>query len=246
MTAGFQNIGRITELRQRILFTFGMLAVYRIGCSIVTPGVNSRVIQDFFNQMSGTVFGLMNLFSGGAMEQLSIFALGIMPYISATIIFQLLTVVIPKLEQLKKEGEQGQKKINQWSRYATIVLALFQSFLIALALESGQFGQNAVSDPGLSFRLITMITLTSGTAFIMWLGEQVTERGIGNGISLIIFSGIIVGIPSGISRLVDLIRTDQLSPLGVILFIAGAVAIIAGVVLVERAQRRNGRRNGRR
>ena len=238
MTAGFQNIGRIAELRQRILFTFGMLAVYRIGCSIVTPGVNSRVIQDFFNQMSGTVFGLMNLFSGGAMEQLSIFSLGIMPYISATIIFQLLTVVIPKLEQLKKEGEQGQKKINQWSRYATIVLALFQSFLISLALESGQFGQNAVSDPGLAFRLTTMITLTSGTAFIMWLGEQVTERGIGNGISLIIFSGIIVGIPSGISRLADLIRTDQLSPLGVILFFAGAVAIIAGVVLVERAQRR--------
>ena len=238
MTTGFRNIGRITELRQRILFTFGMLAVYRVGCSIVTPGVNSRVIQDFFNQMSGTVFGLMNLFSGGAMEQLSIFALGIMPYISATIIFQLLTVVIPKLEQLKKEGEQGQKKINQWSRYATIVLALFQSFLIALALESGQFGQNAVSNPGMAFRLVTMITLTSGTAFIMWLGEQVTERGIGNGISLIIFSGIIVGIPSGISQLSDLIRTDQLSPLEVLFFIGGALAIIAFVVLVERAQRR--------
>ncbi len=238
MTTGFQNIGRIAELRQRILFTFGMLIVYRIGCSIVTPGVNSRVIQDFFNQMSGTVFGLFNLFSGGALEQLSIFSLGIMPYISATIIFQLLTVVIPKLEQLKKEGEQGQKKINQWSRYATIVLAVFQSFLIALALESGQFGQNAVSDPGMGFRLMTMVTLTTGTAFIMWLGEQVTERGIGNGISLIIFSGIIVGIPSGISRLSDLIRTDQLSPLEVILFILGAVGVIGLVVAVERAQRR--------
>lgn len=238
MTSGFQNIGRIAELRQRIFFTFGMLIVYRIGCAIVTPGVNSRVIQDFFDQMAGTVFGLFNLFSGGALEQLSIFSLGIMPYISATIIFQLLTVVIPKLEQLKKEGEQGQKKINQWSRYATIGLALFQSFLIALALESGQFGQNAVTNPGLSFRLVTMITLTSGTAFIMWLGEQVTERGIGNGISLIIFSGIIVGLPSGISRLADLIRTDQLSPLQVILFLVGAVAIIAGVVAVERAQRR--------
>ena len=238
MTTGFQNIGRIAELRQRILFTFGMLIVYRIGCSIVTPGVNSRVIQDFFDQMSGTVFGLFNLFSGGALEQLSIFSLGIMPYISATIIFQLLTVVIPKLEQLKKEGEQGQKKINQWSRYATVVLAIFQSFLISLALETGQFGQNAVSDPGIGFRIMTMVTLTTGTAFIMWLGEQVTERGIGNGISLIIFSGIIVGIPSGISQLADLIRTDQLSPLEVILFIVGAIGVIGLVVSVERAQRR--------
>ena len=238
MTGGFQNIARITELRQRILFTFGMLAVYRVGCAVVTPGVDPRVIRDFFEQMSGTIFGLFNLFSGGALEQLSIFALGIMPYISATIIFQLLTVVIPKLEQLKKEGEEGQKKINQWSRYATIVLAFFQSSLIAVALESGQFGQGAVIDPGWTFRLITMITLTCGTAFIMWLGEQVTERGIGNGISLVIFSGIIVGIPSGISRIADMIRTDQLTPLEVILFLAGAAGVIAFVVLVERAQRR--------
>jgi preprotein translocase subunit SecY len=238
VTGGFQNIARITELRQRILFTFGMLAVYRVGCAVVTPGVDPRVIRDFFDQMSGTIFGLFNLFSGGALEQLSIFALGIMPYISATIIFQLLTVVIPKLEQLKKEGEEGQKKINQWSRYATVVLALFQSSLIAVALESGQFGQGAVIDPGWTFRLITMITLTCGTAFIMWLGEQVTERGIGNGISLVIFSGIIVGIPSGISRIADMIRTDQLTPLEVILFLAGAAGVIAFVVLVERAQRR--------
>jgi preprotein translocase subunit SecY len=238
VTGGFQNIARITELRQRILFTFGMLAVYRVGCAVVTPGVDPRVIRDFFDQMSGTIFGLFNLFSGGALEQLSIFALGIMPYISATIIFQLLTVVIPKLEQLKKEGEEGQKKINQWSRYATVVLALFQSSLIAVALESGQFGQGAVIDPGWSFRLTTMITLTCGTAFIMWLGEQVTERGIGNGISLVIFSGIIVGIPSGISRIADMIRTDQLTPLEVIIFLAGAAGVIAFVVLVERAQRR--------
>ena len=238
MTGGLQNIARITELRQRILFTFGMLAVYRVGCAVVTPGVNPRVIRDFFDQMSGTIFGLFNLFSGGALEQLSIFALGIMPYISATIIFQLLTVVIPKLEQLKKEGEEGQKKINQWSRYATVVLALFQSSLIAVALESGQFGQGAVIDPGWSFRIITMITLTCGTAFIMWLGEQVTERGIGNGISLVIFSGIIVGIPAGISRIADMIRTDQLTPLEVILFLAGGAAVIGLVVLVERAQRR--------
>jgi preprotein translocase subunit SecY len=233
-----QSIGRIPELRQRILFTFGMLAVYRVGCAIVTPGINPQVIRDFFEQMAGTMFGLMNLFSGGAMEQLSIFSLGIMPYISATIIFQLLTVVIPAIEALKKEGEAGQKKINQWSRYATIVLAMFQSLLIALALEGGQFGQGAVMNPGWAFRLSTMITLTSGTAFIMWLGEQVTERGIGNGISLIIFSGIIVGIPAGLSRLAQLIRTDQFSPLQAILLGLFLVVVIAGVVFVERGQRR--------
>ena len=238
MIGALQSIGRIPELRQRILFTFGMLAVYRVGCAIVTPGINPQVIRDFFEQMAGTMFGLMNLFSGGAMEQLSIFSLGIMPYISATIIFQLLTVVIPAIEALKKEGEAGQKKINQWSRYATIVLAMFQSLLIALALEGGQFGQGAVMNTGWGFRLSTMITLTSGTAFIMWLGEQVTERGIGNGISLIIFSGIIVGIPAGLSRLAQLIRTDQFSPLQAILLGLFLVVVIAGVVFVERGQRR--------
>jgi len=229
---------RIPELRARILFTFGMLAVYRIGCVVVTPGINPAVIRDFFSQMQGTVFGLFNLFSGGAMEQLSIFALGIMPYISATIIFQLLTVVIPALEALKKEGEQGQKKIQQWSRYATIVLALFQSFLMALALESGQFGEGAVMNPGWGFRLTTMVTLTAGTAFIMWLGEQVTERGIGNGISLIIFSGIVVSIPSGLSQLVDMVRTDEFTPLEVILLFGLIVGVVGAVVFVERGQRR--------
>ncbi len=238
MIGGIQNIGRIQELRQRILFTFGMLIVYRIGCAVVTPGIDTSVIKDFFAQMEGTVFGLFNLFSGGALEQLSIFALGIMPYISATIIFQLLTVVIPQLEQLKKEGEQGQKKINQWSRYATIVLAMFQSFLISFALENGQFGEGAVIDPGWGFRLMTMVTLTSGTAFIMWLGEQITERGIGNGISLVIFSGIIVSIPSGISQLVELIRTDQFSILEALLFLVFAALVLLGVVFVERGQRR--------
>ena len=238
MIGGLQNIGRIAELRQRILFTFGMLAVYRIGCVIVTPGINPQVIRDFFEQMAGTVFGLFNLFSGGALEQLSIFSLGIMPYISATIIFQLLTVVIPQLEALKKEGEQGQKKINQWSRYATVVLAAFQSLLISMALESGQFGTGAVISPGWGFRLSTMITLTCGTAFIMWLGEQVTERGIGNGISLIIFSGIIVRIPSGLGQMMDLIRTDQFTPLEAILLIGLVVVVVGGVVFVERGQRR--------
>jgi len=235
---GLQNIGRIPELRQRILFTFAMLAVYRVGCVIVTPGIDPEVVRDFFEQVSGTVFGLFNLFSGGALEQLSVFSLGIMPYISATIIFQLLTVVIPQLEALKKEGEQGQKKINQWSRYATVVLAAFQSLLIAMALEGGQFGQGAVSNPGWGFRLSTMITLTCGTAFIMWLGEQVTERGIGNGISLIIFAGIIVRIPSGLSQMMDLIRTDQFSPLEAILLLLAVLAVLGGVVFVERGQRR--------
>lgn len=238
MIGGIQNIARIPELRARIFFTFGMLAVYRIGCAVVTPGINTNVIRDFFEQMSGTAFGMFNLFSGGALQQMSIFSLGIMPYISATIIFQLLTVVIPQLEQLKKEGEQGQKKINQWSRYATIVLALFQGMLIATALENGQFGQGAVMNPGWGFRLMTMITLTTGTAFIMWLGEQVTERGIGNGISLVIFSSIVVAIPSGMFQMFDMIQTDQFSPLQAIFLLGFMLALIAGVVFVERAQRR--------
>jgi preprotein translocase subunit SecY len=178
------------------------------------------------------------MFSGGALEQLSIFSLGIMPYISASIIFQLLTVVIPHLETLKKEGEQGRKKINQYTRYATIGLALFQSMLIAMALEKGQFGQGAVTFPGWGFRLMCMITLTTGTAFIMWLGEQITERGIGNGISLIIFAGIIINIPSGFGRLLQLIQTDQFSILQALTFGVIGIGVIMFVVVVERGQRR--------
>jgi len=238
MLEALQNVFRIEELRRRILFTAAMLAVYRVGCIVVTPGINGNVIRQFFSQMEGTMFGLLNVFSGGAMEQLSIFALGIMPYISASIIFQLLTVVIPALERLKKEGSEGQKRITQWTRYATIALALFQSFLMSIALENGQFGQGAVLESGWGFRLTTMITLTAGTAFIMWLGEQVTERGIGNGISLIIFSGIVVGLPSGISNVADLVRTDQFEILDVIWLGAIVVAAIAFTVFVERAQRR--------
>ncbi len=238
MIGGIQNIGRITELRQRIFFTFALLAVYRVGAFIVTPGINPDVIRSFFEQMQGTVFGLFSLFSGGALEQLSIFSLGIMPYISASIIFQLLTVVIPKLDAVKKEGEAGRKKINQWTRYATIVLAMFQSFLIAVALENGQFGEGAVLVPGIGFKLMCMITLTCGTAFIMWLGEQITERGIGNGISLIIFAGIIIRIPSAIGQLFQLIRTDQFTILGTVFLIAVAVGVIFFVVIVERGQRR--------
>jgi len=238
MIGGVQNIARITELRNRILFTFGMLAVYRLGAFVITPGINADVIRGFFEQMQGTMFGLFSMFSGGALEQLSIFSLGIMPYISASIIFQLLTVVIPHLETLKKEGEQGRKKINQYTRYATIGLALFQGMLIAVALENGQFGQGAVAFPGWGFRLMCMITLTTGTAFIMWLGEQITERGIGNGISLIIFAGIVINIPSGIGRLIQLIRTDQFSILQALTFGIIGVAVIGFVVVVERGQRR--------
>jgi preprotein translocase subunit SecY len=235
---GVQNIGRIPELQRRILFTFGMLAVYRVGAHIATPGINPDVIRQFFENVSGTVFGLFNLFSGGALEQLSIFSLGIMPYISASIIFQLLTVVVPSLEQLQKEGEQGRRRITQWTRYTTVVLAMFQSLLISFALENGQFGSGAVAEPGWGFRLMCMVTLTSGTAFIMWLGEQVTERGIGNGISLVIFSSIVVRIPAGFGQLVELIRTDQFTLIGTLFLLGFMVLAIGAVVFVERGQRR--------
>ncbi|MDJ0865140.1 MAG: preprotein translocase subunit SecY [Myxococcota bacterium] len=238
MIGGVQNIGRIPELQRRILFTFGMLAVYRLGAHIVTPGINPEVIREFFDQMGGTMFGLFNLFSGGALEQLSVFALGIMPYISASIIFQLLTVVIPQLEELKREGEAGQRKITQWTRYATIVIALFQSLLLAFALEGGQFGEGAVLSAGWGFRIMMMLTLTTGTAFIMWLGEQITERGIGNGISLVIFSSIIVSIPSGLASLMEMVRTEQFTLLGAILLLLFAVGVTGIVVFFERAQRR--------
>ncbi len=246
MIGGVQNIARIKELRNRILFTFGMLAVYRLGAFVVTPGINAEVIRGFFQQMQGTMFGLFSMFTGGALEQLSIFSLGIMPYISASIIFQLMTAVVPKLEQLKNEGEQGRKKINQWTRYATIVLAMFQSTLIAVALERGQFGEGAVLNPGWAFRSMAVLTLTTGTAFIMWLGEQITERGIGNGISMVIFAGIVVSIPSGLAQLIELVRTDEFTLLGAILFLGIAVAVTGLVVFVERGQRRIPIRHARR
>jgi preprotein translocase subunit SecY len=238
LIGGVQNISRIPELQRRILFTLGMLGVYRVGAKIATPGINPDVIRQTFDQMAGTVFSLFNVFSGGALEQLSIFALGIMPYISASIILQLLTVVVPQLEALKKEGEQGHKKITQYTRYGTIGLALFQGFLLALALESGQFGVGAVLNPGLGFKLMCMITLTAGTTFIMWLGEQITERGIGNGISLVIFSGIIVGIPGALAQLWELVRTEQFSLLQVLMLLAFIVLLTGFVVFVERGQRR--------
>jgi len=238
VSSSIQNIGRIPELQRRILFTLGMLAVYRVGAKIATPGIDADVIRQTFQGLEGSVFTLFNIFSGGALEQLSIFALGIMPYISASIIMQLLTVVIPSLEALKREGERGQRQISQYTRYFTIVLAAFQSMLLAYALENGQFGAGAVLDPGWSFRLTTAITLTAGTAFIMWLGEQITERGIGNGISLVIFSGILVTIPGALGQLYERVRSDQFTLLEVIFLFAFIVALTGFVVFVERGQRR--------
>jgi preprotein translocase subunit SecY len=233
------NITRIPELNRRILFTFGMLAVYRIGCAVPTPGIDPVEIRRYFeNSGDGGVFGLLNLFTGGAFEQLSIFALGIMPYVSASIILQLLTVVIPKLEELKKEGEEGRRVITRWTRYGTIVLAVIQGMLMATALENGALGANTVLDPGWAFRVSTVITLTAGTAFIMWLGEQINERGIGNGISLIIFAGIVTSIPTAIARVWDMMRTDQLAPIAVILLTVFMVGVVAVIVYFERAQRR--------
>ena len=199
------NVFRIPDLRKRILFTLGLLAVYRLGGHIPTPGVNADKLQQFFEQNKGSLLGFVDLFSGGQLRRLTIFALGIMPYITASIILQLLTVVYEPLAKLQKEGELGRKKITQWTRYLTVILASVQSFGIAWQLQrSGDF----VVHPGPAFILMTMLTLTTGSAFIMWLGEQITERGVGNGMSLLIFAGIVVGLPRGIIDLFDKVRTD--------------------------------------
>jgi preprotein translocase subunit SecY len=237
-TGAIGSLSRIPELNRRILFTFALLAVYRVGCAIPTPGVDPRRVRAFFDQEGGGVFAIFNMFSGGALEQLSIFALGIMPYISMSIILQLLTVVIPRLEELKKEGEEGRRVITRYTRYGTVALALIQGFLMATALEAGAFGAGTVTEPGWSFRLMTMITLSAGTAFIMWLGEQITERGIGNGISLIIFAGIVTAIPSAGTRVIELVRSEVLRPFGVLLLGVAMVGVIGAIVFFERAQRR--------
>src|SRR5437870_9747188 len=195
----FANIFRIPDLRRRILFTLALLAVYRLGGHIPTPGINADKLQQFFEQNRGTMFGFVDLFSGGQLRRMTIFALGIMPYITASIILQLLTVVYEPLAKLQKEGELGRKKITQWTRYITVILSSVQSFGIAIGLEKGGFALN----PGWGFRLMTMLTLTTGSAFIMWLGEQITERGVGNGMSLLIFAGIVVGLPRGVVDLID-------------------------------------------
>lgn len=239
MIDGFQNVLKIPELKRRILYTFALLAVYRIGVFIPVPGIDSQALTRFFESMQGTILGFFNMFSGGALEQMAVFALGIMPYISASIIMELLTVVVPHLERLKKEGEQGRKKITQYSRYGTVVLACIQGLGIAIGLESMEMGGvAAVPNPGWAFRLMTVMTLTAGTTFIMWLGEQITERGIGNGISLIIFAGIVAGIPSAIGSSWTQLRLGEMSPFLFLALLVVMVGVIAAIVFMEAGHRK--------
>ncbi len=234
MVGGLADIFRIPELKKRVLFTLGMLAVYRLGVFVSTPGVNVEAIRNMFAAQSQTVFGLINMFSGGALENFSIFSLGIAPYISVSIIIQMLTPTIPALEALKKDGESGQRILTRYTRYGTIALALVQSYMIAVGLEKSGY----VVDPGLTFRLSTMITLTTGTAFIMWVGEQITERGLGNGISIIIFAGIVAQMPSVFAETIALSRTGDISPASILLLIAFSFLTVVGIIFVERSQRR--------
>ncbi len=239
MIGGFQNIFKIPELKRRITITFLLLAVYRIGVHVPTPGINADALASFFEQARGTLFSLIDMFSGGALERLSVFALGIMPYISASIILQLLTVVIPYLDRLSKEGESGRKKITQYTRYGTVVISLIQGFGIALWLESMQEGgQQFVYSPGWGFRFLTVTTLTAGTAFIMWLGEQITERGIGNGISLIIFAGIVARLPGAMGKTYQQVALNQMSVFEVILLCVMMVLVVGAIIFVETGQRR--------
>ena len=235
----FLNIFRIPDLRRRVLFTLGILAVYRLGAHITTPGVNVAALENFFNNQAGSSLGLVDLFSGGNLRRLTVFALGIMPYITASIIFQLLTVVYEPLAKLQKEGELGRRKITQWTRYVTVGLGVVQSAAIAIALRSSS--GNLVLNPGFGFIAMTVITLTAGTTFIMWLGEQITERGIGNGMSLLIFAGIVVGLPRGIQDLINTARSQRFGVFTVpalILLVVAMVAIVAFIVFVERSERR--------
>ncbi len=233
----FQNIFKIPELKSRVLFTLALLTVYRVGAHIPTPGINGEELSKFLAEKGGALMGFFDMFSGGALSRVTIFALGIMPYISASIIFQLLTVVIPAIGKLAKEGEAGRKKITKYTRYGTVVISAIQSFGIAVGLESmsqGAFIQN----PGWSFRLLTMITLTSGTAFIMWLGEQITERGIGNGISLIIFAGIVARFPNAVVSTFRLVQAGELSLFFVIFLVVMMIGVVAAIVFIERGQRK--------
>ncbi len=237
---GFQNVFKIPELKRRVLFTAALLFVYRIGVHVPTPGIDSVALAGFFERAKGTLLGLFDMFSGGALEQMSVFALGIMPYISASIIIQLLTVVIPHLERLSKEGEQGRKKITQYTRYGTVVLSVIQGFGISFGLETmtSPGGAPVVIVPGWGFRIMTVITLTAGTAFIMWLGEQITERGIGNGISLIIFAGIVAQMPAAMVNTFRLMSTGEMSIFMVILLLVFMVTVVAVIVFIEQGQRR--------
>jgi preprotein translocase subunit SecY len=231
---GFGNIFKIPELKKRIFFTLALLVVYRIGVHVPVPGIDSVALAEIFARAKGTILGIFNMFSGGALERLSVFALGIMPYISASIILQLMTVVIPHLERLKKEGEQGRKKITQYTRYGTVILSVIQGFGISVGLER----MGAVVDPGWGFRLMAVITLTAGTAFIMWLGEQITERGIGNGISLIIFAGIVARFPTATGNTFRLVSTGAMGIFPVIILAVLMVAVIAFIIFIEQGQRR--------
>ena len=240
MIEGFRNIFAIPDLRKRVLFTFGLLAVYRIGCQIPTPGVDPQALLEFMGQMQGTLLGFANTFTGGSLERIAVFALGIMPYITASIILQLLTVVWPYLEKLSKEGELGRRKITQYTRYGTVLISIVQGTGIALFLEAQRTpgGAALVPDPGWGFRALTVITLTTGTAFVMWLGEQISERGIGNGISLIIFAGIVVGLIPAIGTTIDSMRTGNIAFLTILILLVFMVFVVAFIVYMERAQRR--------
>ncbi|MGB6130813.1 MAG: preprotein translocase subunit SecY [Acidobacteriaceae bacterium] len=234
----FANIFRIPDLRRRVLFTLGILAVYRLGAHITTPGVNVAALEQFFSGQAGSSLGLVDLFSGGTLRRMTIFALGIMPYITASIIFQLLTVVYEPLAKLQKEGELGRRKITQWTRYMTVGLGVVQSAAIAIALRSSA---NMVLDPGFGFIIMTVITLTAGTTFVMWLGEQITERGIGNGMSLLIFAGIVAGLPQGIADLINTAKSQRFGALTVpvlIMLVVFMVAVVAFIVFVEQSERR--------
>jgi preprotein translocase subunit SecY len=236
---GISGLGQLKELRQRLLFLLVALFVYRIATHIPVPGINPVALADLFQQQKGTILDMFNMFSGGALSRFSVVALGIMPYISASIIMQLLSVVEPKLKQLKKEGEAGRRKITQYTRYGTVVLATFQAFGVAVALEGQQAaGLAVVMDPGIGFRVVAVSTLVTGTMFLMWLGEQITERGIGNGISMIIFAGIVAGLPSAVAGTIELSRTGEMHLLAVFGLFALAIAVTAFVVFVERGQRR--------
>jgi preprotein translocase subunit SecY len=240
MIGALQNITKIPELKKRILFTLMMLAVFRIVSHIPTPGIDAAALSAFFQARGDTLFGLIDMFSGGALGQMSVVALGIMPYISASIILELLTVVVPLLEKLKKEGEQGRKKIIQYTRYGTVVLSMIQGFGIAVGIENMVVGQSPVVPVGgWGFRILAAITLTAGTAFLMWLGEQITERGIGNGISLIIFAGIVARLPEAILGVIQTMGAPgQLGPFGILVLLAFMIAVVGFIVLVERGQRR--------
>ena len=239
LPGGLAGLGQLKELRQRLFFVLVALFVYRIATHIPVPGINPVALAELFDQQRGTILDMFNMFSGGALSRFSVVALGIMPYISASIIMQLLSVVDPKLKQLKKEGESGRRKITQYTRYGTVFLATFQAFGVAIALEGQQAsGQGVVMDPGIGFRVVAITTLVTGTMFLMWLGEQITERGGGNGISLIIFAGIVAGLPAAIGGTLELSRTGEMHLLAVFALFALAIVVTGFVVFVERGQRR--------